>query len=390
MEADPNSAPDELEFEVPFRRLRQPATINLFKLGVLGESHVPGEHQANQVMQAFAEAGLADGLDARTWKGWFGPSARRARSDGVMALDRFVDVERDRRRNQFPDAAPTSQFFKALLDGGLAKQLLAPTEAKQPATALAQRALEYEPLSAIHLHFDAIEAVAMSDGNGVVRWEEIKALASRRIMELLHQRWSPRHGTVYSELTPTLELKLLEADAAEQDRIAQRYERMKGGLFEIHKNLPPQPSWRTVGVSSDIPAEHAHKLLLALCADDEFLVADRFENWVLDFVSAGLAMHAAAWSDRYQTHGASFTPEMIIWRAIALLFFSDEPQEVVRDGLIAALEESSGGVTDEALELLHRAGRWYRRWLSDLGLEWPLIAKTVHRCWRVLGIEYKG
>lgn len=189
------------DFQIPLRSLRQPATINLFKLGVLGDAHVPGLHQAKEVMRAFAVVGLEGTLDQRTWKGWFGdPRPRRARSDGVMALDRYLDAVQDPRKSQFPEAVPTSRFFVTLLEDGLATRLLAPTEAKQPEIALAQRSLEYTPESEVHLHFDAIEAISMSDGNGEVSWEKVKALAARRIMELLHRRWSPRGGSIYQDL----------------------------------------------------------------------------------------------------------------------------------------------------------------------------------------------
>lgn len=377
------------DFEIPLRRLRQPATVNLFKMGVLGEAHAPGEHQAKEVMQAFAAAGLDGGLDVRTWKGWFGTSPRRARSDGVMALDRFVDVSRDPRRNQFPEASPTSHFFVALLEEGLITKLLAPTEAKLPAIALAQRSLEYTPASAIHLHFDAIEAAAMSDGNGEVTWEEVKALAAKRIMELLHKRWSPRHGTIYRELTPSLELRWRSADAVQREQILAAYERLKPNMFDEHRRAAPRPSWDAAGISSDTPAVLVHQLLLAVSTDSDFLIADRFEAWVLDLASAAYAMHAMAWSERYQTHGLRVTPELIFWRAFDLLFLSDEPEDVVHDGLAAALDLIGAAWTEDTLATLHRARRWYRRWLADLGLDVPTVAEAVRRCWRVQPIVYQ-
>lgn len=387
--SQPEVRPDLDDFEIPLRRLRQPATVNLFKMSVLGEAHAPGEHQAKEVMQAFAAAGLDGGLDVRTWKGWFGASPRRARSDGVMALDRFVDVARDPRRNQFPKASPTSHFFVALLEEGLVTKLLAPTEAKLPAIALAQRSLEYTPASAIHLHFDAIEAAALSDGNGEVTWEEVKALAAKRIMELLHKRWSPRRGTIYRELTPSLELRWRNADAAKREQILAAYERLKPNMFDEHRRVAPHPSWDAAGISSDVPEALVHQLLFALSTDIDFLVADRFEAWVLDLASAAYAMHALAWSERYQTHGLRVTPELIFWRAFDLLFLSDEPEDVVHDGIAAALDLIGATWTEDTLGTLHRAQRWYRRWLADLGLDVPAVAEAVRRCWRVQPIVYQ-
>lgn len=379
------------EYEIPLRRLRQPATVNLFKLGVLEDAHVPGMHQAKEVMQAMTHAGLDGSLDIRTWKGWFGePRLRRARSDGVIALDRYLDAVQDPRRSQFPEAAPTSRFFVALVDDGLASRLLAPTEAKVPEVALAQRALEYRPESAIHLHFDAIEAVSMSDGNGEVSWEKVKALCAKRVMQLLHQRWSPRSGTIYRDLTPSLELKWTWADADERARILNRYEQLKPNMFEAHRQAVPYPCWDAAGISGDEPEGFVHRLLFGLSTDSEFLVADRFQAWALDLASAAFAMHALAWTERYQTHGARVSPELIFWRAFEQLYLSDEPEDVIKDGLVAALEFIDASWTDDTLGTLHRARRWYRRWLSDLGLDVCMVAETVRRCWRVRPIVYSG
>ena len=379
------------DFEIPLRRLRQPATINLFKAGVLDDRHVPGMHQAKEVMQAFSDAGLIGNLDARTWKGWFGdPRPRRARSDGVMPLDRYLDVMRDPRRSEFPDAAPTSRFFVGLLEDGLATRLLAPTEAKSPEIALAQRSLEYTPESGIHLHFDAIEAVSMSAANGDVSWEKIKSLAAKRIMGLLHEKWSPRSGTVYRSFTPTLQLQLMLADTEELEGIVEAYKRVKANKAKSDLSAAPYPCWDAAGVSSDIPEGHVHRLLLAISTDSEFLIADRFQAWVLDLASAAYAMHALAWTERYQTHGVRVCPETIFWRAFEQLFLSNEGEDAVRSGLVAALELIEAQWTEETLDTLHRARRWYRRWLSDLGLDISIVAETVRRCWRVRPVVYRG
>jgi hypothetical protein len=387
----PTEATDSDDFEIPLRRLRQPATINLFKLGVLEEAHVPGTHQTKEVMQAMAVVGLDGTLDARTWKGWFGePRLRRARSDGVMVLDRYLDAVQDPRRSQFPEAAPTSRFFVALLEGGLASRLLEPTEAKLPEIALAQRALEYTPESTVHLHFDAIEAVSMSEGNGDVSWKKVKALSAKRVMQLLHQRWSPRSGTIYRELTPSLELRWTRADADERAQILNRYEQLKPNMFEAHRRAVPHPYWGAAGISGDEPEGFVHRLLFGLSTDCEFLVADRFQAWALDLVSAAFAMHALAWTERYQTHGARVSPELIFWRAFEQLYLSEEPEEVIHDGLVAALEVIGASWTDDTLGILYRARRWYRRWLSDLGIDICVVAETVRRCWRVRPIVYRG
>lgn len=378
------------DFEIPYRRLRQPATVNLFKSIALGERHIPEQHQAHEVQRVFADAGLEGILDMRTWRGWFGESPRRARSDGIMALDRFRDVQGDPNRRNFLSAVPTSRYFGSLLEGGLLADLLKPTEAKHASIALAQRAMEYQHASPVHLHFDAVEAAAVSVGNGDVPWEQIKAISARRIMDLLHARWSPRHGTVFASLTSSLKLKWGKADGEEQEHIRQAYARFTPNLFDHYWNMPPHPDWVAVGLDSDIGSIHVHRLLLALSIDTDFLVADRLDSWALDLASAALAMHALAWSERYHTHGAAVTPELIYWRAFHFLLFAEEADDDVDGALIAALEMTKVSWTAETLATLYGARRSYREQLARLGVCAADVGTVVRRCWNVLPVGYRG
>ena len=150
------------------------------------------------------------------------------------------------------------------------------------------------------------------------------------------------------------------------------------------------PYWDAAGISGDEPEGFVHRLLFGLSTDSEFLVADRFQAWALDLASAAFAMHALGWTERYQTHGARVSPELIFWRAFEQLYLSDEPEDVIHDGLVAALQVIDASWTDDTLDTLHRARRWYRRWLSDLGLDICVVAETVRRCWRVRPIVYRG
>jgi hypothetical protein len=72
------------------------------------------------------------------------------------------------------------------------------------------------------------------------------------------------------------------------------------------------------------------------------------------------------------------------------LFLSDEPEDVVTDGVIAALRLTDATWTDDTLGTLHRARRWYRRWLYDLGLDTSAVSEAVRRCWRLRPIVYDG
>lgn len=195
---------------------------------------------------------------------------------------------------------------------------------------------------------------------------------------------------IYRELPSRLELRLRHADTEERERILQVYGQLNHNMFDEHVHATTRPCWEVAGISSDIPEAFVHRLLLALATDTDFLVAERFQAWALDLASAAFAMHALAWSDRYGTHGRRVSPELIFWRAFDQLFLSDEPSEVISDGLVAALTLTDATWTNDTLGTLHRAGRWYRQWLSNLGLDASAVSEAVRRCWRVRPIVYYG
>jgi hypothetical protein len=265
-----------------------------------------------------------------------------------------------------------------------------PIAMKQPRFALIRRALDYEPLSRIHLHLDAIESAALFDSKGVAPVHLVVATAATRVLELIHSRWSQRHGTVYSELTPDLELRGREADADEQMRIAQGYGRQKPGRLEACQQRPPRPDWSLVDVESDIAPRNVYRLMLALAGDADFLVADRLNVWALDLVSAAVAMQALAGTEPYAIHGGRSRPELFYWRAIASVFYSDEPDSAVEDAIAAAFEVNKTECTDAAVDSLYRARVSYRELLSKLNVDRHSLGMLVGMCSRVRAVVYQG
>jgi hypothetical protein len=377
-------------FETPHRALRQPIAVNLFKWMVLGDKHLPGEHQAAEVVRAISAAEMARHVDVRTWRGWFRESPRRARDTAVAALDSYVAAGLHPPRWTIDAVEPGENFFRDLVDGGLAASLMKPIAAKKPGIVLVRRALEYEPPTRIHLHIDAIESAALSEGNGDLHWEVVKGTAASRVLELIHSRWSPRHGTVYSELTPDLELALRVADADKRKQIRERYRRQTPDRFEAHLRRAPRPDWSAVGVDSDIAPRSVHRLLLALAGDEKFLVEDRLHVWALDLVTAALAMHALAWTDRYTTHARSITPEMVYWRPLAAVFYSDEPDGAVVNAIAAAFDVNKTECTEAAVGNLYRARRSYWELLTKLDIDRRNLEALVGRCWRVRPVVHEG
>lgn len=377
-------------FEVPHRALRQSIAVNLFKWLVLGELHIPGQHQVNKVLSAMEVGGADRRVRERTWRDWFGETPRHARRNKIDVLDSYNTARTHPPRWDLAAVKPQQGFFCDLVEGGLAASLMEPIAMKQPGLALIRRALDYEPLSRIHLHIDAIESAAMSEGNGEATWELVKATAAKRVLELIYSRWSPRRGTVYSELTPDLELAWQSADAGERERIRERYRRFKPDLLAADRRRAPRPNWSVVGVETDTAPHNVYRLLLALAGDEDFLVADRLHVWALDLVSAGLAMHALAWTDRYTTHGGRVSPEMVYWAALEAVFFSDEPDCAVVTAIAAAFNVNKTDFNEVAAVNLYRARESYRHLLSMLHVDRKSLGALVARCWKVRPVVYRG
>jgi hypothetical protein len=354
------------EFEVPHRELRQPLAVNLFKWMVLGDRHVPGQHQAVEVQRAMSDAGAARCADVRTWRGWFGETPRRARGTAIEALDSYTAAHLHPPRWNLDAVEPGERFFGDLFDGGLLASLMQPIAMKQPRFALLRRALDYEPLSRIHLHLDAIESAALFDSKGVAPVRLVVETAATRVLELIHSRWSPRQGTVYPELTPDLESGEREADAEEQMRIAQRDRRQRTGRPEARQPRVACPDWSLVDVESDIAPLNVYRLMLALARDADFLVADRLHVWALDLASAAIATHALPEVLPHSVHGRRNGPEMIYWEALASLFYSDETDGAVVDAIAAAFDVNKTECTEAAVDSLFRARASYRELLSKL------------------------
>jgi len=365
------------EFEVPHRELRQPVAVNLFKWMVLGDRHVPGQHQAVEVQRAMSDAGAARCVDVRTWRGWFGETPRRARGTAIEALDSYAAAHLHPPRWNLDAVEPGEHFFGDLLDGGLLASLMQPIAMKQPRFALLRRALDYQPLSRIHLHLDAIESSALFDSKGVAPVQLVVATAATRVLELIHSRWSQRQGTVYSELTPDLESSEREADADEQMWIAQRFRGQRPDRLEARQPRVACPDWSLVDVESDIAPRNVYRLMLALAGDADFLVADRLHVWALDLVSAAVAMQALAQVEPCAVHHRRSRPELFYWRALASLFYSDEPDGAVVDAIAAAFDVNKTECTEAAIDSLFRARVSYRELLSKLYVDRRSLGSLV-------------
>lgn len=377
--------------DFPCSAIRQPLSVNLFKQMVLGERHRVGDPQTEAIREAFLEQGLADRLDWRTWPTWFGPKASGTRRSSAEELDRFLDSKRDAARyRNFPGATPTTQFFVDLISGGLVRELQKKTTSKQPLAVLRQRAADYSPASPWHLHLDAVEAASVSDGNEDVGWQDVKSIAASRILELLHERWGPRHGYVYKQFSSDRRVAWIEANETEREKIRASCSQLPPQFFDHDLKAPARPAWSAIGVEPDIAPLHVHRTLLALAADVDFLKFDRFEEWSLDLATAGLAMHALAWVDRYATYAVRMQPEVVYWRALEMLYIGEEPEAEKLYALQQAMELAGSPWSEKAGAKLLKAGSEYRRSLMQLDVTPSQMAAMANACWSSRPLVYQG
>jgi hypothetical protein len=356
---------------------------------LLGDLHLPGKAQASAVFDALAVVGCEPRLSERTWQSWFSESPRIPKVDKAKILDTLSSVAiRIPGPQESPRTLPDGTFSK-LIHGGLLQSLTAPSRTKKLLPTLLARALEYEPVSPLHLHLDAIDIAALGEGLGDIPWEVMKAIGAGRILEILAARWSPRHGTAYSEFSSDLWLKWQNADDDERLSIRSAYARFKPDLFQHYLDRPARPDWEKLGVGADIAPSHVYKLLFSMAADANFLVADRLTAWSLDLATAALAMHALAWTDRYTTFGFRVTDEMLYWMAFYSLFFCDEEPKFDQFDLIPAMTINRADWCDQSQNTLLQGRRKYREMIEDLGVTAASVRMVAMQGVRANPLSYR-
>lgn len=352
------------------QKVRFIAARNHFKSMVLQGFHIANDPQTISLLRELADM---DSLIAdRTWQSWFASRPPLPQPSKIRCLDQYIaqlktcgQVKRTKSIcPEFRDG-----YFCELIHGGLMSQLLAPTEASEPVHTLMRRAQEYQPMSPLHLHFDAIDVAGWHQNFGGIPWSVVTAIASDRILQLLDDRWSPRAGEVYAGFSSDLSLKWAVADELQRGEIRHSMSKMRPDPFELWMKCGASPDWQRTGVSSDIPYEHVYKLLFALAADPDFLVEDRLSAWSLDLVTSALAMHALAWTNRYKTMALGMPPELQYWVAFHEIFFNPDISEVDHQSIACVMENWPAAWSQGSATVLVNARNAYAALFDDLGLE---------------------
>lgn len=379
------------DFERRRRRIRLTVAVNLFKRFLLGDLHIGGRSQVTAVFGALADLDCADLRTPNTWKSWFDGGGSVPKLTKVRVLDTVAQRSFERRRpsdGSQQQLAP--RFFEELVFGGLLNAMTAMTESKSLESEVQARASRYEPLSEWHLHVDALEVSAQSDGFGDLPWNVIKSIGATRILHALHRLWGPRGGVLFESLSSALRLQWEAATPDRRKTLREFYERLAPDPFEQLLNCGATPNWSRAGVRADAAPNHIYKTLFAVGADTDFLVADRMAAWTLDLATSGLAMQALAWSDGYRTFGLHGEDEMIFWRAFDALLFGAKEGEDFADCISVASRRCDALWSDNALSVFEAAQQSYWAEVADLGLKLNELREFALMAWNKKPLRYRS
>ena len=374
----------EKDVVVPsMQQLRLRCAVNSFKSVVLKEKHVARQSQVQAMINALEHSTENMSIFDKTWGRWFSEEEHSPQATKLRTLDEIAATLA--MGDHYSEKICATKGYADMVRGGLMKKLLAPTKSSNPLLVLIGRANDYEPVSPLHLHLDAIEVAGSYTDFGALPWSSVVAVAATRVLECVAERWGARQGSVYSTFPSDFYLKWNAASPERREEMRSFCRLSSPDLFPALMQPGGTPDWRLTGVSSDIPSEHIYKLLFSLAADPDFLVADRLQIWVIDMATSALAMHAFAWIDRYTTMGIQRTDEFIYWAAFYEIFFHAEPIDA--DGLSVALamERSPATWDESSFTLFKRAREIYHRQLRAWGLSpaeiWAIVQRTrEERC----------
>lgn len=264
------------------------------------------------------------------------------------------------------------------------------SKSKHPLISLRDRAESYKPISALHLHLDAIEVSALAEGYGDIPWETVKQIGAERILNILTDRWSPRHGSIYSELSSELRLKWDAASPEEQSEIRKNIARFRPDRFESIIKARAIPDWNITGIDADISSQHIYKALFSLAADSKFLVADRLEAWSLDLATAALAMHALAWTDRFTTFDQPISDELLFWCAFDDLMFRNESIDLDNRDFVGAMTKCNSDWSPESFGLFLSARETYHGELKEVGISASEVIDIAMQATQIHKLELRN
>lgn len=359
---------NDAESQTDIVMLRTKFALNHFKRLLLGNDlHIPRRAQKTAIFRKLAKHTVESEFNDRTWCTWFSAPQIIPKVENIKELDRLASKFPVISKHGLDDKKLPPKYFDNMVHGGLVRKMLKASKAKHPLIALISNAEEYQPVSALHLHLDAIEICALSVGHGKISLDKVKQVGAERILTLLAERWGPRHGTIFSELSSDLRLAWNAATPAKQSDIRNGYARLTPNVFEKHLKDRAIPDWRIAGIESDISPLHIYKALFSLAADTKFLVADRLETWALDLATAALAMYTLAWTEYEATLGKGLGNESSFWIAFRNLFFNTESINLKNYDIKEAMDRCRSDWNMESFDIYKNARSTYLTELTAVG-----------------------
>ena len=199
--------------------IRMRCAMNGFKQLLIADKHMPGIHQTRAVVASLPDCYKELSLFDDSWKFWFTSGVKTIpQRNTLKQLDRIAQAVQQERGLEIEIPA---DFFLILVRGGLMTNLSQATKAKDTWSICLSRAAHYRPVSALHLHLDAVETAANHNDMHGIPWGAISALAANRIASIIAKRWSPREGNIYEELESDFSIAYQAASDSEKDEIRQ-------------------------------------------------------------------------------------------------------------------------------------------------------------------------
>lgn len=369
-------------------QLRLKYAINLFKHLLLGDQHESGKAQAESVLDKLGKKEEDLPWSGRTWQSWFSKTPSIPKLGKIQSLDQMAELFHLHDENSLENGV-SGNFFSSMVHGGLLQSMLLPTKSKHTWNTLLERANSYEPISPIHLHLDAVEVSAWTQDFKGIPWSKVTSVAAGRIMGILVERWSPRHGKLYRQFSSDIRLQCDAASPEERNGILESYSKIL--RVKPEKLLKPgaKPNWERLGCTDDIAPTQIYKLLFAMPADSSFLVQDRFDAWFLDLGTAALALHALGWTDRYNIMG-ELTEEKMYWNGLDEIFFDEAPLEEDGWGISAAANHCQAEWQPDSFDLFCKAREKYRELIKDGGISVQEIMSVAMAAKRKYPIIYRS
>jgi hypothetical protein len=327
----------------PSFQLRNRAACSLVKRKLLGDRDRPFEAQPKAMAKALGAKFRASTREVskETWAAWWrGEQAPKEQNQKM--LDQAY--------------GKASGFISSLIDGKPFRESPQHSE------------------SALHLHFEALDAAGCSgekaDDAGREKLEE-KAF---RVLRVLHRKWRPnRLGAlpdIYPKSGTLVEFEAAQTDT-ERDAIRARFpDNFKPSLFELALKSPDRLSREVLDTYDVLSPASLGAFLLAVGLDSKFLSEDKIDDWAWDFATASLALFALLYAQPGDFLIARYPSYLSFWDKVHKLFWfedgdsdSDEDFEYVLQCL--GLWESA---SEEVCYNFCRAREAYKLKLGAYGL----------------------